>query len=52
MQTAYRMLKEEVIFKVDFEKAYIHVDRNFFWDSVMERKGLAKDGGSGLGGVF
>ena len=34
-----RLKEENVVFKIDFEKAYNHVDWNFL-DHVLEKKGL------------
>ena len=34
-----RLKEENVVFKIDFEKAYNHVDWNFL-DHVLEKKGF------------
>lgn len=36
----YRVKKKRVLFKIEFEKAYDHVDRNFL-DKVLEREGFS-----------
>ena len=42
--------KEGLIFKVDFEKAYDHIDWRFL-DFVVHRKGFGRNGGYGFKGV-
>ena len=40
MDEKRRSEEEEVVFKIDFEKAYDHVDWDFL-DNVLERKGFS-----------